>query len=241
MPKTLQCEHCKADFTVSPSVRKRFCSVGCYNEATGRVRVDRTCEQCGVSFTAKPGRADQRFCGHDCMYENRRATDWRGFTGPKPGWENPRKLPRAQRECEWCGASFEILASRIGKNGQGKFCTVNCASAHNVRYAQNRVSKAEERFVAFLNDNGLHPETQVQFSHFIVDAMFRDERVAVEFDGDYWHDLPRMKEKDSRKDAALRKAGYTIIRVRQTVHEADPADTLRRIVETLAQPCQRAA
>jgi very-short-patch-repair endonuclease len=97
------------------------------------------------------------------------------------------------------------------------------------------VSLAEREFARFLRKNGFDFDTQVQIKSYIVDVVFPSEHVAVEFDGDYWHDLPRTAAKDRKKDAALRQLGYEVIRVRQTAHEADPAASLARISSAITR------
>lgn len=63
----------------------------------------------------------------------------------------------------------------------------------------------------------------------------RRERVAVEFDGDYWHDLPQTAAKDQRKNAALGEEG-SVVRIRQSEHEADPGLSLTRIAAARGIP-----
>lgn len=231
MPKTLCCEHCGAGFRVPPSRIQRFCSVECYNAGTGRVRVGRECEQCGLLFTAKPHRADQRFCSHVCMYAYRSAhgfDDGAQVSGP----ENSRWKPRVALFCNWCREPYTVPRYR---HKRSRFCSQQCQGSFLARRLQKSVSGAERRFVAFLRSHGLHVETQVQFGHFTLDAWFPGTRIVVEFDGDYWHSIPRVIAKDARKDAALFCAGYSVVRVLQSEFDADPDAVLRRIENMLSR------
>jgi very-short-patch-repair endonuclease len=98
----------------------------------------------------------------------------------------------------------------------------------------NCVSKAGGEFVEFLASHGLVGDTEVPIGHFVVDLVLPG-RVAVEFDGDYWHDKPRTKAKDERKDAFLAGAGYRVIHVRQRAYDADRNAVLRHIASVVTQ------
>ena len=97
------------------------------------------------------------------------------------------------------------------------------------------MSEAERHFASFLRGRGLVLETQVQFGSSTLDIWFPGTRIVVEFDGDYWHSLPRMVAKDARKDAALFCAGYSVVRVLQSEFDADPDAVLRRIENMLSR------
>ena len=48
-----------------------------------------------------------------------------------------------------------------------------------------------------------------------VDIVLRGERIAVEFDGLYWHNTPEAHERDSQKLESLESDGWRVIRVRE--------------------------
>lgn len=234
MPVALVCEQCGRTVMVPPSRVKagaRFCSRACttaYRRENGFPRtVERVpleCVGCGETFHVIPslafGERARRACSWECEAKYREG---------RPTEEHPRYVPKVQRECEWCGEEFTIPAAWARKESGGRFCSGSCRAAWVCRHAQNRISQAEQDFAAFLRDHGFDFEVQVQVKSYVVDVLFPAERVAVEFDGDYWHDLPRTAEKDRRKNAALRRAGYEVIRIRQSEHEADPEGSIARI------------
>lgn len=62
--------------------------------------------------------------------------------------------------------------------------------------------------------------------------------LAVELDGEYWHSLPDMVEKDQRKDAALTARGWDVRRI--IIGKRDrPADVADRIDALAGIPAYR--
>tara|TARA_B100001971_G_C17975631_1_gene424638 strand:+ start:283 stop:714 length:432 start_codon:yes stop_codon:yes gene_type:complete len=47
------------------------------------------------------------------------------------------------------------------------------------------------------------------------DIIIRQERLIVEFDGSYWHNLDKMYERDLAKTETLQKAGWKVIRIKE--------------------------
>lgn len=66
-----------------------------------------------------------------------------------------------------------------------------------------------------------------------IDLAFPTDRVALELDGEYWHSLPGIAEKDARKDDWLAQAGWTVVRVVMTKNES-AADVAAHALEALA-------
>jgi very-short-patch-repair endonuclease len=48
---------------------------------------------------------------------------------------------------------------------------------------------------------------------FIVDAFLPDYKMIIEVDGEYWHNLDRVRKKDKAENAYLTKCGYKVIRI----------------------------
>lgn len=58
------CQHCGASYETYPSIRLKYCTSNCANEAK-RKGAPITCEQCGVVFNAPPSQ-QRRFCSKSC-------------------------------------------------------------------------------------------------------------------------------------------------------------------------------
>lgn len=57
----------------------------------------------------------------------------------------------------------------------------------------------------------------------------------IEFDGEYWHSLPGIKEKDEIRDNFLIESGYEILRIQERDYYNDPQETLNKCIRFLTQ------
>jgi very-short-patch-repair endonuclease len=70
-------------------------------------------------------------------------------------------------------------------------------------------SQAERRCLELIREAGLpEPETQVRIAGYTVDLIWPDHRVVFEIDGYTFHTSRFAFDRDRRKDAALKSAGY---------------------------------
>jgi very-short-patch-repair endonuclease len=74
-------------------------------------------------------------------------------------------------------------------------------------------SELEERFLRLIRQAGIpDPEMNVHIEGFQVDAVWREQRVIVELDGDRFHRHPGIRRRDRRRDAVLLLAGWRVLR-----------------------------
>jgi very-short-patch-repair endonuclease len=101
-----------------------------------------------------------------------------------------------------------------------------------VNYRPSAVASAAiEHFLATSPHLAI-PEHRV--GRFSVDLALPLLNVAVELDGEYWHSLPKMIDRDRRKDEALQAAGWSVVRV--VIHRTDtPQGLARRITAAIKQ------
>lgn len=76
---------------------------------------------------------------------------------------------------------------------------------------------------------------------FEIDALWERERLVVELDGRRFHTLNGARRRDRARDAALRHAGYTVVRLGWADVTGRPSQTRRRIAAVLGRtdPTQR--
>ena len=97
-------------------------------------------------------------------------------------------------------------------------------------------SVAEERFLSLIRDSGLpQPLVNVRRHGYEIDFFWPEERVAVEVDGFAYHRTRGRFEGDRSRDAALRKAGITVIRVTWRQLERDATAVLVDVAQALVR------
>jgi len=126
-----------------------------------------------------------------------------------------------------------------GRDGVGKMRTV--LASRDANYIAP-ASVLEERFLDFVAASGFpEPDRQVEFNGprgriGTVDFAWPDRRLVVETDGGTFHDSPTDRARDQRRDRALERIGYTVLRFNwnDIVHRPT---SVRRILRTaLARP-----
>lgn len=67
-----------------------------------------------------------------------------------------------------------------------------------------------------------------------LDRGFPEEMVGIELDGTRWHDRPDRRELDRRRDAALARAGWLVIRISYRRATSETQQARRDVIEVLA-------
>ena len=73
-------------------------------------------------------------------------------------------------------------------------------------------SLLEEKMERVLNMAGIKFEREIKFNRFHVDFLIKDLKTIIECDGEYWHLLPKIQDRDARKDKLLISLGYKVLR-----------------------------
>jgi very-short-patch-repair endonuclease len=103
------------------------------------------------------------------------------------------------------------------------------------RWQQTR-SELELAFHDLIVANHL-PEPEINAwiaDRFLVDALWRRQRLIAEVDGETFHGTPSARRDDARRDRALRGHGFLVLRFgfREVIHQ--PGEVARRLGEALA-------
>jgi len=134
------------------------------------------------------------------------------------------ELRRALAEAEY--RRLATLAEVEGVLGRGKPGSAALRAAldcHLPQLARTR-SRMEELFVLLCERHCLTPPAvNARVAGWTVDAVWFDQRIAVELDSHSAHGTPAAMEEDRRRDLELRAAGYTVLRYtwRQLTDESD--------------------
>jgi len=133
------------------------------------------------------------------------------------------RLRRALAEAEFLGlASIDEIADALGRGRRGSRALRKALASHRPELART-LSALEERFLSLCERHGIPlPEVNVRVNGFMVDALWRDEKVVVELDGRTAHGSAAAIERDHGRDLTLRLAGYDPVRYtwRQVTREA---------------------
>jgi len=64
---------------------------------------------------------------------------------------------------------------------------------------------------------------------FLVDAYIPSLNLVIEADGDYWHDLDRVKKRDKAKNAYLKKCGFGLLRLSEADINNDVKSCINKV------------
>jgi very-short-patch-repair endonuclease len=128
----------------------------------------------------------------------------------------PRQLGRAINEAEvlrlWDELSLEHLLTRYP--GRAGSRAVRTALQRRKARAKLTRSDLEVAFLEFVDETGLlEPETNVLVEGYLVDAVWREQRLVVELDGEGFHSSSEAFERDRERDRVLQAAGWRIVRI----------------------------
>lgn len=215
---TLTCEECHEPFDVPPSRSSaKWCSWACRTAQPRRLAAKprtRPCANCGQTIQSKPSKHNQ-YCSLACYHS----------------MDIPARRSRIQCECGFCGDTFEKRPSEIAR-GRGKFCSRRCAQLGRPINGRPSVI-ATAAIDEWASENSvMDVERELRVGRWSIDLAFPTPRVAIELDGEYWHSLPEMIEKDARKDAALADLGWTVQRILIRKNDT-PSDIAAQITDVL--------
>ncbi|MEK6885266.1 MAG: DUF559 domain-containing protein [Nanoarchaeota archaeon] len=87
------------------------------------------------------------------------------------------------------------------------------------RFKQNtsKTSKGQLKFYYHILNKFPSAILNYPLYKYIIDVYIPEYKICLEYDGDYWHSRPEVKERDSIKDKYLKENKYTIIHVNEHV------------------------
>jgi very-short-patch-repair endonuclease len=106
--------------------------------------------------------------------------------------------------CKVCSEPFEARP-----DDEQRFCSQRCFRRHSGESGFERAVRVA------LTELGIAFVQEYPISRYLIDFYLPQHDVAIECDGDYWHSLPGMQERDARKDECLSQRGLTVIRLKE--------------------------
>ena len=262
----LVCAYCGKNFEVYESnVRqgRKYCSNECKNADARRPRPKRKtgqvvhCSNCGQEmYRAKcfVEKSEYFLCSQECRIE----------------WQ---KRNRVQYTCKVCGKHFSWPPSRA-KEYTPRYCSIECRNKDPEKALQLRrmnqlqqqlnPNKLELKGYSILDDVGCEYVPQYMVGRYCtVDALIPQARIAIEFDGDYWHGNPRKYKRlkdvpknnpdnfqvlneiqidnmrlDKSKNSYLQNRGYIVLRFWESDVKENPEGVRLTILDALNEPTQ---
>lgn len=243
---SLICSGCRKTFSVLPYLKRQtnYCSLECYRRSTKR-KIEHVCVICHKGFQTKAYLVKQGFgiyCSRKCQhaaYEKLRIKiicKQCGKVRIVPPSTAKQKASFCSKECadsfmrdyvtkicKNCHRSFQ-LPSWETKRGKGSFCSKHCflqykgesSIERKVRYA------LQKAHISFLQE--------AKIGKYRADFLLPQHNIIIECDGDYWHKIPGIKERDERKNEFLASLKYSIFRfTEKTIRETSPDDLCHKI------------
>jgi Protein of unknown function (DUF559) len=125
----------------------------------------------------------------------------------------PRQLRRALAEADYRGLLEPgELEAALGKGRSGSTNLKSALARHFPQLAKT-LSVLEERFLELCQAAGLPPPAvNARVGRMRVDALWREQRVAVELDGAAAHGGWAAIKRDRQRELALRARGFQVVR-----------------------------
>ncbi len=162
---------------------------------------------------------------------------------PKPpaGWnKGQRKLSISKEELQYLydveGLSASSIAIRLNVHRNTVLRTMKefGIDVKKLHYSMPRETAIEAKIYAELERRGItFVKQQVIDGLWVVDALIPGARIVIECDGEYWHSLPKMQDRDKKKDSYLRSRKYKVFRFPEAAIHADVKECVQRVVDAL--------
>lgn len=216
-----ECPQCGKTFSPrtgsrhEPGARKgrpdrTYCSWECYNADRANPPVTKTCPVCGKDFTVKACIAHRyNVCSEACKTADTIYVDC-GRCGTRFRAEKHLNRRYCSEECRRppmflacrnCGQRFREVPSAAHR----QFCSLACYRGFVGE------TGLEARVRVALEGLGVEFRQEYGVGRWSIDFALPGQMIAIEADGTYWHSI--TAERDVRRDAELKRAGWRVVRL----------------------------
>lgn len=227
------CQYCGKIFT--PINKKMsFCSRTCYESSRTNITI-KTCIGCHKTFTVKTSIAHRyKYCSLECKRKN---------------------SGNIIKNCKRCGKPFVYKSCDIQRHLYRHYCSEECRRPPIIIKCANcgkeirKVPSENRKFCCFACYRSFTGETSIEtkmrealtrlgltyiqeygIGRYSIDFALVNQKIAIEADGNFWHD----PIKDKRKDGTLNRYGWTVVRFTET--EINNTTDLERLIVNKLNP-----
>lgn len=141
---------------------------------------------------------------------------------------------RAEQQRVLDMGEIHAALDRAGPRRRGPAILREILRGYDPRW-QDALSGLELRLLDIVSAHGL-PAPDVNAwvdGRFLIDFLWRDERVAAEADSERFHGTANARRSDARRDREVRRLGFTVVRISDADLERDPAGVAKRLRRAL--------
>jgi len=117
------------------------------------------------------------------------------------------------RLCPICGSEFYVFPSDLEKKGRGVVCSKRCIAIMNNMNQRQSDTDIELILESWLETQQITYTKQIPLLGITIVDFFVEPNVCLYADGDYWHNLPKVKARDRWINWQLKENDYKVIRL----------------------------
>jgi len=157
----------------------------------------------------------------------------------KENWDRMTKEEKRERTKLWGVAGQKVCHSLKARQKMGKTQKIRLAKMTEkekmkilepwIKAGRTNPSSIEKAIWEVLDKLGINYETQVSFNYskFIVDIYVPAQRLIIECNGDYWHNLPDRKRRDKKLKKYTKNNSYNLIELWERDIRRNPEQALQ--------------
>jgi len=189
---------------------------------------------CSKSVDFSGGHEDRLACGDEVCDKYHRALTAKKLHEQEPKKYKDFKLKISERvRNNWKeGKHVNTLASIVSdqhREASRKMMLNDNQAIKRLKKASGTLT-SKPQIKLFEKVLSLYPQAQLEYltaEGKLLDIAIPDLKINVEYDGAYWHDMPKNQERDKKKDEFLRSIGWHVLRYRRV-------PSLKKLREDLA-------
>jgi len=184
-----------------------------------KTNLTKECIICGNIYPIILSRYESsKYCSQECLNESKRR-----ITGEEHPLYNKSDIT-----CDYCGKTYREKPAKI-KMYERHFCSRRCLGCYTTSH-RNNPSNIEKKLANYLIENKISFICQFKYQLGVADFFIKPNLI-IEVDGDYWHNLPKVKERDKRQTLFLEEEGYKVLHLWEKEINKNPDECIKRILE----------